>query len=184
VPTWHCSWFRPFSVAFSRAPACPRECALPPSEPSITDVRRRVKWLAFIDRSPDARLMPVILVHGSPGTSSVFGSARAALAPGFRVIVPDLPGFGASTHELSDYSFRAHAHYILELLDELQVRKPQLLVSAWRRSRLVDRRHRALTRGVDCIALGDRRSGARTIRELHGKPRSSWSTARGIVAVS
>ena len=83
--------------------------------------------LAFIDTSPDARSMPVILVHGSPGTSSVFGSVTPALAPSFRVIVPDLPGFGASTHELPDYSFRAHAQYILELLDELRVRKAQLV---------------------------------------------------------
>jgi pimeloyl-ACP methyl ester carboxylesterase len=71
--------------------------------------------------------MPVILVHGSPGTSRVFGSVTPALAPSFRVIVPDLPGFGASTHELPDYSFRAHAQYILELLDELRIRKAQLV---------------------------------------------------------
>jgi Predicted hydrolases or acyltransferases (alpha/beta hydrolase superfamily) len=83
--------------------------------------------LAFIDTSPEARSMPVILVHGSPGTSRVFGSVTPALAPSFRVIVPDLPGFGASTHELPDYSFRAHAQYILELLDELRIRKAQLV---------------------------------------------------------
>jgi len=71
--------------------------------------------------------MPVVLVHGSPGTSRVFGSVTPALAPSFRVIVPDLPGFGASTHELPDYSFRAHAQYILELLDELRIRKAQLV---------------------------------------------------------
>jgi len=79
--------------------------------------------LAFIDTSPDARSMPVVLVHGSPGTSRV----TPALAPSFRVIVPDLPGFGASTHELPDYSFRAHAQYILELLNELRIRKAQLV---------------------------------------------------------
>jgi pimeloyl-ACP methyl ester carboxylesterase len=69
----------------------------------------------------------LILVHGSPGTSSVFGSVTPALASGLRVIVPDLPGFGAPTHELPDYSFRAHAHYVLELLDEPQVRQAQLV---------------------------------------------------------
>ena len=71
--------------------------------------------------------MPVVLVHGSPGTSRVFGSVTPALAAGFRVIVPDLPGFGASTHKLPDYSFRAHAQYILELLNELRIRKAQLV---------------------------------------------------------
>jgi len=71
--------------------------------------------------------MPVVLVHGSPGTSRVFGSVTPALAPSFRVIVPDLPGFGASTHELPDYSFRAHAQYILELLNDLRILKAQLV---------------------------------------------------------
>ena len=141
--------------------------------------------LAFIDTSQDARSMPVVLVHGSPGTSSVFGSVTPALAPGFRVIVPDLPGFGASTHELPDYSFRAHAQYILELLDERQIRKAQLVGFSMGGGVVLSMADIAPERcGFDCFAVGDRRSGAGTTRELHGKPRSSRSTTRSIVAAS
>jgi predicted esterase len=34
---------------------------------------------------------------------------------------PDLPGFGASERDIPDYSFRAHARYVLALLDRLGV---------------------------------------------------------------
>jgi pimeloyl-ACP methyl ester carboxylesterase len=45
----------------------------------------------------------------------------------YRCIVPDLPGFGASTHQISDYSFKAHARYLLELMDRLGVPRAHLV---------------------------------------------------------
>jgi pimeloyl-ACP methyl ester carboxylesterase len=69
----------------------------------------------------------VILVHGSPGSSEIFAKLTRILAPHFRVIAPDLPGFGYSTHAISDYSFRAHAEYLVRLLDALHLRKAQLV---------------------------------------------------------
>jgi pimeloyl-ACP methyl ester carboxylesterase len=83
--------------------------------------------LAFVDTAPDSMSMPVVLVHGSPGSSHIFQAVTAGLSGHARVIVPDLPGFGASTHTLPDYSFRAHAKYLLELFDALQIRKVQLV---------------------------------------------------------
>lgn len=71
--------------------------------------------------------MPVLLVHGSPGSGEVLRTLEGLLSPQFRVIVPDLPGFGASTLDLPDYSFRAHGEYLLELLDALHVPKAQLV---------------------------------------------------------
>jgi len=86
----------------------------------------RIK-LAFVDTDSESASIPVILVHGSPGSSHVFEALTAMLSEQFRVIVPDLPGFGASTHVLPDYSFRAHARYILELLDDLHIAKAQFV---------------------------------------------------------
>ena len=86
----------------------------------------RIK-LAFVDTAPDSTSMPVVLVHGSPGSSHIFEAVTAGLSDHFRAIVPDLPGFGASTHALPDYSFRAHARYLLELFDALQIRRVQLV---------------------------------------------------------
>lgn len=37
------------------------------------------------------------------------------------MIVPDLPGFGASTRDIPDYSFRAHAIYVDDLLSRLGI---------------------------------------------------------------
>jgi len=63
----------------------------------------------------------VVLLHGSPGGKHDFATVVPDLAKNYRVIVPDLPGFGASERDLPDYSFRAHARYVLELLDSLGI---------------------------------------------------------------
>jgi pimeloyl-ACP methyl ester carboxylesterase/membrane protein DedA with SNARE-associated domain len=63
----------------------------------------------------------VVLLHGSPGSKRDFASVVPELATRYRVIVPDLPGFGDSEHEVPDYAFRAHARYVLELLDAIGV---------------------------------------------------------------
>lgn len=72
----------------------------------------------------DNRDRPVIvLIHGSPGSERDFELLAPLLTKRYRVIAPDLPGFGSSTHEIPDYSNRAHARYLIELLDHLQIKK-------------------------------------------------------------
>lgn len=67
---------------------------------------------------------PIFLVHGSPGDSEGLSDLARELSRGGRhVIVPDLPGFGASTENIPDYSFRAHAVYLLQLADELKIER-------------------------------------------------------------
>jgi pimeloyl-ACP methyl ester carboxylesterase len=83
--------------------------------------------LAYRDTAPDSADLPVVLVHGSPGSSEVLGRLASLLSRRFRVIVPDLPGFGASTHDLPDYSFRAHGEYLIELLDALHIDRAQFV---------------------------------------------------------
>jgi len=63
----------------------------------------------------------VVLLHGSPGNHRDFYKLAPELARQFRVIVADLPGFGSLSHSIPDYSTRADARYVLELLDQLQV---------------------------------------------------------------
>lgn len=69
----------------------------------------------------------IVLLHGSPGRSGDFARLAPALAPDYRLVVPDLPGFGSSTHNVPDYSFRAHARYVLELLDQLHVQRVHIV---------------------------------------------------------
>jgi membrane protein DedA with SNARE-associated domain/pimeloyl-ACP methyl ester carboxylesterase len=66
---------------------------------------------------------PIILIHGSPGDSESLEKLGAELGKARRVIIPDLPGFGDSTGAIPDYSFRAHAVYLLELAEELKMEK-------------------------------------------------------------
>lgn len=64
---------------------------------------------------------PVILLHGSPGSGRQLTRLGAMLGRRFRVITPDLPGFGASGTWVTDYSNRAHARYVFALMDELDI---------------------------------------------------------------
>lgn len=63
----------------------------------------------------------VLLVHGSPGAASNFQALGPVLGERYRVIAPDLPGFGEATRDVPDYSIRAHARYLLAFLDTLGI---------------------------------------------------------------
>jgi pimeloyl-ACP methyl ester carboxylesterase len=83
--------------------------------------------LAFHDVAGTAPgATPVVLLHGSPGRAAVFDHLLPFLR-GRRVIAPDLPGFGASSHDIPDYSFHAHAVYVGDLLDRLALPKVHVL---------------------------------------------------------
>ena len=69
----------------------------------------------------------LILVHGSPGDKEDFRSLGPELGKRYRVIAPDLPGFGGSTEDIPDYSIRAHARYVIELIDALGIDRAHLL---------------------------------------------------------
>ncbi len=63
----------------------------------------------------------IVLVHGSPGDNGEVSAAAEILGATYRAIAPDLPGFGGSSHDVPDYSNRAHARYVLQLLDSLGI---------------------------------------------------------------
>ena len=87
------------------------------------EVSNRTVSLAYGDYHSDAgaNAPVVVLLHGSPGDHRDFTKLAPILAKRYRVITPDLPGFGSSSHVIPDYSNRAHAHYVLDLLDQLHV---------------------------------------------------------------
>lgn len=70
---------------------------------------------------------PILLIHGSPGESGVFAGLAPVLARQGRVLVPDLPGFGFSSTDIPDYSFRAHAQYLRDLLDMRGIARAHVL---------------------------------------------------------
>lgn len=90
-------------------------------------IQSRTILLAYRDTAQESTGIPIVLVHGSPGSGEVLQKLADLLAPQFRVIVPDLPGFGASTRDLPDYSFRVHGEYLIELLDALHIDRAQFV---------------------------------------------------------
>lgn len=71
--------------------------------------------------------LPIIILHGSPGTSQHMTRLAPVFASTHRVILPDLPGFGNSTRRIPDYSIRAHALYLLQLMDHLDIQRAHLV---------------------------------------------------------
>lgn len=79
------------------------------------------------DRSPSDGRPTLVLLHGSPMASSFFDPMIPRLRDEFRLIVPDLPGFGASQRRVDDYSIESHAMYLRSLLDRLELGSYHLL---------------------------------------------------------
>lgn len=72
----------------------------------------------------------VLLIHGTPGSSKEFTTFGEDLSlRGYRVIAPDLPGFGFSEGDLSGRGFLAHARAMDELLQSLGIDRVHLV--AW-----------------------------------------------------
>lgn len=74
---------------------------------------------------------PVVLIHGSPLSSYAFRHQLAALSPRFRVIAPDLLGFGRSDVPKGGTSFLQQSDSLRRLLDFLDIGPFRLLVHDW-----------------------------------------------------
>ena len=69
----------------------------------------------------------LLLLHGSPGGLGDFDALAEILRAHYRVIAPDLPGFGKSERNVPDYSIEAHARYALQLLERLEVERAHVV---------------------------------------------------------
>lgn len=83
-------------------------------------------WPAPVPRA----VPPVLLIHGSPGQGADFAKLAQKLnEAGYRVLAPDLPGFGHSAKHVPSMSMRANARTMSALLDAMQV--PRAHVVGW-----------------------------------------------------
>ncbi len=79
-------------------------------------------------RPPGPDPAPVLLLlHGSPGRMQDFDGLVPVLRERYRLLIPDLPGFGKSERDLPDYSIRAGSVAVLELLDRLGVERAHVV---------------------------------------------------------
>jgi haloacetate dehalogenase len=70
---------------------------------------------------------PVVLLHGFPETSFAWRFQIPALAPHYRVIAPDLRGYGETDKPSKGYDKRTMANDIVELLKTLGVGRVALV---------------------------------------------------------
>jgi len=71
---------------------------------------------------------PVVLVHGTPGSSFVWSKVAKHLAKHWHVTVYDMPGYGASDKfGTQDVRLRAQAQVLRELLAHLGIERPHLV---------------------------------------------------------
>lgn len=70
---------------------------------------------------------PVVLLHGFGASKDIWDAVAAQLTPTYRVIVPDLPGFGeSSVRETEHYDAESQAARVRAFLDALGVREHHL----------------------------------------------------------
>lgn len=88
----------------------------------------------YVDANPAGQKV-VVLLHGEPDWSYLYRKMITGLsAAGFRVIAPDLIGFGRSDKPVneSDYSYHWHINWVKELLfDHLDLTGIHLFVQDW-----------------------------------------------------
>ncbi len=114
-----------------------RSSPAPPNGPSLTlaavggeapPVRLAYRqWPAGAGPAGAPAAAPLLLLHGSPGSSADFAALAPLLEHRFRLIAPDLPGFGSSSRSVPDYSIRAHAEYAERLLRRLEIGRAHLV---------------------------------------------------------
>ena len=89
--------------------------------------------LHYVDEGPrEGRTL--ILMHGEPSWCYLYRfMIRQLTAAGFRVLAPDLIGFGKSDKptELSDYSYTSHVAWMQTWLDHVDVRDAVLFCQDW-----------------------------------------------------
>lgn len=66
---------------------------------------------------------PLVLIHGHPFNRSMWDAQTQALAARYRIIAPDLRGYGESSVTPGNVTLGDHARDIADLLDALQIQR-------------------------------------------------------------
>lgn len=98
---------------------------------TASGVRLRVsEWPKTASHRGGADDVPVLLLHGLFSSRGTWSALAEALGPGFRLIAPDLPGFGESEKPAPSryaYDIAAFAEAIVDLFGGLEVGRAHLV---------------------------------------------------------
>jgi 3-oxoadipate enol-lactonase len=140
--------------------------------------------LAYLDRGQG---LPILLVHGFPLDHTMWDPQIEALSERYRVIAPDLRGFGQSplgeVDQSCGVSMEQYADDLAELLDALRIIEPTVVIGlsmggyiAWQFVRKYPQRLRALVQ-LDTRAAADN-DEARAGRIKMAENVAEWGAAR------
>jgi haloalkane dehalogenase len=87
----------------------------------------------FLDEGPDDG-PPIVLLHGEPTWSYLYRTMIPPLADGgYRVLAPDLIGFGRSDKpsRIEDYTYQRHVEWVTSWFERLHLKDVTLFVQDW-----------------------------------------------------
>ncbi|MGA2065905.1 MAG: alpha/beta fold hydrolase [Thermoguttaceae bacterium] len=105
---------------------------------------------------------PLVLVHGFPLTHAIWDEQVRALAPGRRVLAPDLRGFGQSGVTPGRVTMDQFAHDLAAMLDALEVAEPVVLAGLSMGGYIAMRFFELYRRRLGGLVLCDTRAAADT----------------------
>ncbi len=104
-----------------------------PFAPNYATVKGDLR-IHYLDINPNSKNV-VLLLHGEPSWSFLYRKMIPTFsAENYRVIVPDLIGFGKSDKpiQMEDYTYQRHLNWIEELLfDQLDLKNIHMFVQDW-----------------------------------------------------
>ncbi|MEW6778269.1 MAG: alpha/beta fold hydrolase [Bdellovibrionota bacterium] len=118
----------------ARSPAREFRTKLFPYEPRFASVQvaGRSFEMSYVEEGPSTG-EPVVLLHGNPTWSFLYRDVIPKLSDKYRVIVPDLLGFGRSDSlpRFEDYTLENHLSAFSQLMDHLKLQNVTLGVHDW-----------------------------------------------------
>lgn len=101
----------------------------------VSDLPSLAGWrMHYLDEGPPDAALTWLCLHGNPGWSYLYRRMIPVfLAAGYRVLAPDLIGFGKSDKPKKDaaHSFDWHRQVLLEFVERLDLHKVVLVVQDW-----------------------------------------------------
>ena len=94
-----------------------------PVRTAVADVNHVRIYYRDVGSGDDA----LVLLHGFPETGDAFAPAVAALGARYRLIIPDLRGFGRSERPSSGYDKKTVATDVKELISQLGIKRAHLV---------------------------------------------------------